>query len=92
MTSHDDNHLDREVRRRRQRREQAKQEGERSLAQNLAWIGTLGWLIVVPMIAAMFVGRWLDHRFDTGVTLASALCVGGLVAGCWQAWRKVQRR
>ena len=92
MGSDDDNQLDREVRRQRERREQAKQEGERSIAQNLAWIGTLGWLVVVPMVAGMFFGRWLDRTLGTGVTFASALCIGGLIAGCWLAWRKVQRR
>ena len=92
MGNPDDNGLDRSVRLRRERRDKMKQEGERSLAQNLAWMGTLGWLIVVPMVAGMFLGRWLDRELGTGVTFASSLCVVGLVTGSWFAWRKVQRR
>jgi ATP synthase protein I len=92
MGNRDDDHLDRSVRLRRERRERAKQEGELTLAQSLAWMGTLGWLIAVPMVAGMFLGRWLDRELATGVTLASSLSVAGLVAGCWFAWRKVQRR
>ena len=92
MADADPNHLDRTIRRARERRERAQQEGERTLAQNLMWMGTLGWLIVGPMIGAMFLGRWLDHRLGTGVTFASALCIVGLVTGCVLAWRKVQQR
>lgn len=92
MSDADPNHLRNSVKRTRERRERAKQEGERSIAQNLMWMGTLGWLVTVPMVAGMFLGRWLDHRLGTGVTLASTLCVVGLVTGCWLAWRKVQAR
>lgn len=88
----DPNQLDRSVRRTRERRERAKQEGERTLAQNLAWMGTLGWLVVVPMLGGMFLGRWIDHHFGTGVTFASALCIAGLITGSVLAWRKVQQR
>jgi ATP synthase protein I len=92
MTTADPNHLDRSVRRARERRERAKREGERTIAQNLAWMGTLGWLVVVPTLAGMFLGRWLDERFGTGVMFSLALCIGGLTAGCALAWRKVKRR
>ena len=92
MSDTEPNDLDRSVRKTRERRERAKQEGDRTLAQNLVWMGTLGWLIVVPMVGGMFLGRWLDHRFGTGVTFASALCIVGLATGCVFAWRKVQQR
>jgi ATP synthase protein I len=92
MNDDDPNHLDRTVRRARERRDRARQEGDRTLAQNLMWIGTLGWLIAVPMVGAMLVGRWLDHRFGTGVMFASASCIIGLVTGGALAWRKVQQR
>ena len=37
--------------------------GERSLAQNLATIGALGWLVITPTLAGAFLGRWLDRLF-----------------------------
>ena len=92
MPDGDSDELGGSVKRTRERRERAKQEGERTLAQNLMWMGTLGWLVTVPMVAGMFLGRWIDHRFGTGVTFSSTLCVVGLVSGCWLAWRKVQQR
>ena len=30
-------------------------------------IGVLGWIIVVPTLIGIFVGRWLDHALRTGI-------------------------
>ena len=76
---------------RRERRDQWRREGERSMAQNLAMIGALGWLIVVPMLAGMFAGRWLDQRLGTGHILTCALLVAGLSLGCVLAWKRATR-
>ena len=35
-------------------------DGEPTVARRLAQIGVLGWIVVVPMLAGLFVGRWLD--------------------------------
>lgn len=82
--------LDEAVERRRARQEAWRRMGERPLARNLAMVGTLGWLIVVPALLGTFVGRWLDGKAGTGVTFTSALMCLGVVAGCWLAWRKVR--
>lgn len=81
--------LDEAVGRRRARREAFHRDGERSLASNLAMVGTLGWLVVVPTLLGTFAGRWLDRQMDVGVTFTSALMCLGLVAGCFLAWKKV---
>ena len=83
--------LKRSVRLRRERRERAQREGERSLAQNLAWVGTLGWLIVTPILAGMFLGRFIDRRFGLGILFSSTLCCIGAVIGGWLAWRRIRR-
>ena len=85
------NDLDRSVRLRRQRRERARREGERSLAQNLAWIGVLGWLVVTPTLAGIFVGRWLDRRFGQGIAFTLGLLCLGLTVGCALAWKRIGR-
>ena len=64
--------------------------GERSLAQNLAMIGALGWLVVTPTLAGIFAGRWLDHHFAAGIFWTGALIVAGLALGCSLAWRRIQ--
>lgn len=81
--------LDDAVARRRARREQWEREGERPLAQNLAMVGTLGWLVVVPTLIGTFLGRWLDRVTGMGVTFTSAFMGLGTVLGCWLAWRRV---
>lgn len=63
--------------------------GERSLARNLAMIGALGWLVVTPTLAGVFLGRWLDRRLASGVFWTGAFIVAGLALGCWLAWRRV---
>jgi ATP synthase protein I len=60
------------------------------LAQNLMWVGTLGWLIVAPTLAGMFLGRWIDRHFELGIMFSSTLCCIGVLVGCWLAWRRIR--
>lgn len=82
--------LDRSVRRRRQRLESGRRHGERSVARNLALIGVLGWLVVVPALLGVFAGRWIDRTLGSGLFWTSALLLLGLGFGCYLAWRRVQ--
>ncbi len=77
------------VRTRRRRHEFWQREGERPLARNLALIGSLGALIVVPTLVGMFIGRWLDRTLDAGVFWTVSLLFGGLCAGCYMAWKRI---
>lgn len=77
------------VRTRRERRARWQREGERSLGRNLAMIGALGWTIVVPTLAGVFAGRWLDRHFASGIFWTLGLLMAGLAAGCTFAWRRM---
>ena len=79
----------RTVRRSRERREQWRREGERSLGQNLAMIGALGWLVVTPTLIGMFTGRALDRALESGIFWTVSLLFGGLCIGCWLAWQRM---
>jgi len=81
--------LDKAVRRRQQRRARWQHEGERSLGQNLAMIGALGWTIVTPTLIGIFAGRWLDRHLDMGIFWTLGLLVAGLALGCTFAWRRM---
>ncbi|MGB8273808.1 MAG: AtpZ/AtpI family protein [Alphaproteobacteria bacterium] len=83
--------LDESVRLRRERKERGLREGERSLGQNLAMIGALGWLIVLPTLIGMFAGRWLDRHFESGIFWTSGLLFIGLAIGCRMAWRRMHQ-
>jgi ATP synthase protein I len=91
VTQEPGNHerLERAVRLRQERRERWQSEGERSLGENLAMIGALGWTIVLPMLLGIFAGRWLDRSFNTGVFWTLGLLVAGLAAGCTMAWKRM---
>jgi ATP synthase protein I len=89
MTDEREQRLQAVVRTRQARRERWRREGERSMGQNLAMIGALGWTIVLPTLAGIFVGRWLDRHFTMGIFWTLGLLVAGLALGCTLAWKRM---
>jgi len=83
--------LDHAVRLRQQRQERGRREGERSIGQNFAMIGALGWTVVVPILIGIFLGRWLDRTFGSGIFWTLGLLVAGLTLGCWLGWNRMHR-
>lgn len=83
------NGLSHQVRLRGERRARYQREGERPIASNLALMGSLGWLIVIPTLLGIAAGVWMDRAFGTGVFWSGALLVAGLGLGCWMAWQRV---
>ena len=79
--------LTKAVRKRRARRELWRSEGEPSTLRFVGQIGVLGWIIVAPTLIGLFIGRWLDHRFGSGIFWSAPLLLVGVVIGCWSAWR-----
>ncbi len=78
------------VERQRARRERHAREGERSLAQNLALAGTVGWLVVVPALLGIALGRYLDGVLDAGITCTAALVFLGIACGSYLAYRRIR--
>jgi ATP synthase protein I len=83
------NGLSQQARLRGERRARFQREGERPIARNLALMGSLGWLIVIPALLGIAAGVWLDRSYGTGVFWSGALLVAGLALGCWMAWQRV---
>lgn len=75
------------VRQRRERREEWQKEGEPSVMRFVGQIGVLGWIIVTPTLIGLFVGRWIDRSFGTGIFWSAPLLLLGVVIGFWSAWR-----
>ena len=61
--------------------------GEPSVARRLSQIGVLGWMIVTPMLIGVFLGRWIDAKFGTGIFWTAPLLMLGAALGCWSAWK-----
>lgn len=79
------------IRQRSARQDKARREGEPSFGGYLAQVGVLGWTIVVPTLLGMFLGRWIDHRLNSGIFWTGPLLLIGLAIGCWSAWRWMHR-
>ena len=83
------NKLAEAARRNRRRRELGRAHEARSFARNLMQIGALGWLIVTPLLAGVFIGGALDRWSGGGIFWTGALIVLGLALGCWLAWTRM---
>ncbi|HML17460.1 MAG TPA: AtpZ/AtpI family protein [Bryobacteraceae bacterium] len=53
-------------------------------------VGVVGWSVVVPTLAGVAVGAWIDHRWPSRFSWAVILLVAGLVLGCASAWRRIR--
>jgi ATP synthase protein I len=69
------------------RRKRWRTEGEPSVMRFVGQIGVLGWIIVGPTLLGLFIGRWLDRSFSTGIFWSAALLVLGVTLGFWSGWR-----
>jgi len=72
------------------RRERSKREA-RSLGQDLALMGALGWLIVVPVLLGVALGRALDRAQHSGITWTAACILLGSVLGGSFAWKRMHQ-
>ena len=77
------------VERAHRRREHWLRTGEWPLGRALAMMGRFGWMMVVPILLGVFVGRWLDRTFNTGVFWSAALVFAGAASGFWAVWKRM---
>lgn len=91
MRETDDDRLARAAESAVRRDKEAQNDPEPSVAARLGQIGVLGWTIVVPTLLGLFVGRWLDRRFATGIFFSAPLLMIGAAIGLWSAWKWMRR-
>jgi ATP synthase protein I len=65
---------------------------EPSLGARLGQVGVLGWYIIVPTLLGLFLGRWLDRQFATGIFFSAPFLMAGAAIGFWLAWRWMHRQ
>jgi ATP synthase protein I len=87
----DGDRLARAAQRAVERKAQGRADPEPSLGARLGQIGVLGWTIIVPMLLCLFLGRWLDRSFGTGIFFSAPLLMVGAAIGFWSAWRWMHR-
>ncbi len=75
------------IRRSAARLRRARAQGEPSFGGQLAQVGVLGWIVVTPALAGVFLGRWLDRTLASGIFWSAGLLILGVALGFWSAWR-----
>jgi ATP synthase protein I len=92
-TAHDDDRdLEREVQREARRIAKARREGEGILVQTV-YLGTLGLVFVLPVVAGVYLGRWLDG-LSAGYSMrwTLGLLFLGLVVGGFNVYFLIRSR
>jgi len=56
----------------------------------IAILGVVGWSVVLPTLAGVAIGVWLDQRWPRRFSWAITLLVTGLVVGCLNAWLRIR--
>jgi len=79
------------VRRQRERIEKGRAERQESFWNYLGLFGVVGWSVIIPMVIGVLLGRWMDHSFGTVYRWTLGLLIMGLVIGCLNAWRIVNK-
>lgn len=59
----------------------------RNLWVQVSRVGTLGWLLALPIAGGALLGHFLDRRLDTGLTFALALLALGIALAGYTLWR-----
>ncbi len=74
------------------RERELRHDPEPSLGKRLGQIGVLGWIIVLPALGGLFLGRWLDKTMHSGVFFSAPLVMLGAALGLWLAWKWMSRQ
>ena len=80
------------ARRALEREAKGRADPEPSLGARLGQIGILGWAVIVPTLLFLFLGRWLDRSFGTGIFFSAPLLMLGATIGLWSAWKWMHRQ
>lgn len=75
-----------------QREARGRAQPEPSLGSRLGQIGILGWTIVLPTLAGLAIGHWLDRLFGTRLFFSAPMLMLGAAAGLWFAWKWMHRQ
>ena len=81
----------REVALREARLIRRKKQGPPNVWRSVGLMGLVGWSVVLPMLIGVAVGLWIDGAHPSRFSWTLMLLVGGLAAGCVNAWNRLKR-
>jgi ATP synthase protein I len=68
------------------RKLRARRHRDRSTWFGLGMYGLVGWSVVIPTMAGVALGIWIDATWPGRFSWTLMLMLGGLLLGCWNAW------
>lgn len=80
-----------EISRKSDRKMRARNRKEHGLLFGLGMFGLIGWSVSIPSLAGLFLGVWLDARFESRFSWTLMLLTAGVVTGCLNAWYWLQK-
>lgn len=69
------------------RKIKARKEKTHTVWFGLGMFGLIGWSIVIPTVAGIALGLWIDRRWPSHVSWTLTLLFIGVALGCMNAWR-----
>jgi len=78
--------LDERVARKEARKLRARRHRGRGTWFGLGVYGLVGWSVVIPTLAGVAVGLWIDGRWPSRFSWTLMLLAAGVLLGCWNAW------
>lgn len=79
------------IRQRRTLIEKGRKEEGASFWNYVGLIGAVGWAVVVPMLAGIAAGLFLDKKTGGGYAWTLGLLLTGLCMGCFNGWRIINK-
>ncbi len=67
-----------------------RRQGAPSIWRAVGLMGLIGWSVVLPMLAGVAAGMWIDRKWPTRFSFTLMLLVAGLAVGCWNAWKWIR--
>ena len=69
------------------RKRKARENKHNSIWFGLGMFGLIGWSVMIPTIAGIALGVWIDKNWPGQVSWTLTLLFVGVVLGCMNAWR-----
>ena len=57
----------------------------------VAVFGLIGWSVVLPTLAGIALGIWIDSKFPGSHSWTLTLLIAGLGLGCFNAWNWIMK-
>jgi ATP synthase protein I len=60
------------------------------ILRSIAILGVIGWSVVLPTLAGVAAGLWIDSHWPSRFSWTLILMTAGLLLGCANAWRRIR--